>query len=453
MERNILLAKNPWWKGKEHFREDEDYRRWEEKKVKWIPKEIEDINLEPFSLHFVLGPRQVGKTTLIKLIIKSLLEKCRPEQIFYFRCEELKDYKELDDLLTSYFTLRNEFEVDSSYIFLDEITFAEEWFRTVKSWIDQGKFKNDVLIISGSTSFEIQKQAEYFPGRRGKGRDFFILPLSFREFVRVMSPEIYEKLPKISSIEEMMAKASKSFVFINELNHLLSLYFRTGGFPLSINSYAQNKKIEEPVKQTYLNWIKSDIAKSKRNINTAREILKAVIGKIPSPISWENIAKETSIKSPKTVNAYLHMFKEMFLINISYYLDLNNLTIDFGKNKKIHLMDPLFYELFEDWCLVEIRDKDNKKAEDILASHLLKFGKSSRIFSDEVFYWKNGFEVDSVIRAKDQAIGFEAKWSKNVRPIKSIVGQMKVVYLISQESFDFSQKITPLSVFLSLLDI
>ncbi len=453
MERNILLAKNPWWKGKEHFREDEDYIRWEEKKVRWVPKEVEEICMEPFSLHFVLGPRQVGKTTLIKLIIKSLLEKCRAEQIFYFRCDELKDYKELDELLTAYFTLREEFEIDSSYIFLDEITFAEEWFRTIKSWIDEGKFKNDVLVISGSTSFEIQKQAEYFPGRRGKGKDFLILPLSFREFIKIMNPKIHQKLPKISSFEDIMVKASKSFLFFDELNSLLKLYFKIGGFPLSINSYEQNKKIEEPVKQTYLNWIKSDIAKANRNINSGREILKATINKIPTPISWEKIAKETSIKSPKTVNAYLHMFEEMFLISISYYLDLNNLTIEFGKNKKIHLMDPLFYELFEEWCLIEIKDKDNKKAEDILASHLLKFGKSSKLFSDAVFYWKNGFEVDSIIRTKNKAIGFEAKWSKDIKPIKRIVGKLKEVYLISQEIFNSSQKIIPLSVFLSLLDV
>jgi predicted AAA+ superfamily ATPase len=32
-------------------------------------------------------------------------------------------------------------------------------------------FKGDVIIISGSASLEILKQREYFPGRRGSGRD------------------------------------------------------------------------------------------------------------------------------------------------------------------------------------------------------------------------------------------------------------------------------------------
>jgi len=457
MDKGILLGKNPWWRGKEHFKEDEDYKNWEEKKVRWVPQTLKEIELRPFSLHFIFGPRQVGKTTLIKLMIQKLLESNRivPQQVFYFRCDELRDYRELNELLASYFALREELGVNSSYIFLDEITFAEEWFRSIKSWIDDGKFKKDVVIISGSASLEIMKHAEYFPGRRGDGKDFLILPLSFREFIKVIKPDIHQKLPQLISLKEkeIRTKTSQAFVYFKELNSLLDLYLKIGGFPLAINSYVQEKKVTPPVQEVYLSWIKSDIAKVNRNINTAREILKSVINKIPTPISWENIAKETSIKSPKTINAYLHMFKELFLINISYYLNLNNLTIEFGKNKKIHLIDPLFYELFEEWCLVEVKDKENKKAEDLLASHLFRLGKNSKLFSDEIFYWQNSIEIDSVITTKNKAIGFEVKWGEKIKPIKAIVGKMKEIYLISKNAFEPSERIIPLSVFLSLLNV
>ena len=455
MERSVLLAKNSWWKGKEHFQEDEDYKKWDEKKIKWIPKLLERIELKPFSLHFIFGPRQVGKTTIIKLKIRELLEKTKPEQIFYFRCDEIRDYKELNELLESYFKMKEEFEVKSSYIFLDEITFAEDWFKTIKGWIDDGKFKNDVLVISGSASFEVKKHAEYFPGRRGNGRDFLVFPLSFREFVKIMKPEIYEKIPKIDSLDEkeIKTKALKSFVYLKELNYLLDTYLKIGGFPLAINSYSEEKRINDFVKETYLSWIKNDIVKLDRSINTAREILKSVLTKIPSPLSWESVAKETSIKSPKTINAYLNMFQELFLINISYYLNLNSLTIEFGKNKKIHLNDPLFYQLFEEWCLINIKDKENKNVEDLMASHLARFGKSSKDYSDEVFYWKNGMEIDSLIKTRDKVIGFEVKWSNKVNEIKTKIGKMKEVYLISKETFDIDRKIIPLSVFLAVLNV
>jgi predicted AAA+ superfamily ATPase len=76
-------------------------------KIKWIPLCIDEISLKPFSLNFVFGPRQVGKTTLLKLLIKKLLEQgIEKERIFYFRCDKLADYKELDEVLKTYFEFR-----------------------------------------------------------------------------------------------------------------------------------------------------------------------------------------------------------------------------------------------------------------------------------------------------------------------------------------------------------
>ena len=84
MDLEILVKKNPWWLGKEHIKEDVDYRKWEEKKIKWTPEIVDKININPFSLHFIFGPRQVGKTTAVKLLINKLLEKKNPKSIFYF---------------------------------------------------------------------------------------------------------------------------------------------------------------------------------------------------------------------------------------------------------------------------------------------------------------------------------------------------------------------------------
>ena len=457
MEQSILLRKNPWWKGKEHFQEDQDYRKWKEKKIKWEPRLKDEIGLDAFALHFLFGPRQVGKTTTMKLIIEKLLknEKIKSEQIFYFRCDELKDYKELHELLEAYFSFREQLNIKNSYIFLDEITFADEWFRTIKGWIDEGKFNNDVILISGSATLEIKKHREYFPGRKGKGKNYALYPLSFREFIKIMDEGLYTKLGTLSSLkeEEIKEKASKSFAHLAELNKLFVLYLKIGGFPLAINSYAENKEISFSVKETYISWIKSDLAKIGRDTTIAREIIKSMINKIPSPMSWEGIAKETSIKSPKTINAYIHIFEEIFLLAISSYMDLNALTAKFGKNKKIHLADPLFYELFEEWCLIDIKDKDNKKAENILAYHLLRFAKETRLFDEGVFYWQNNSEIDVILRSKEKALGFEVKWANDVKPVHLIIGKMKEVYVLSKHTYNIKEKIIPLSIILVLLNI
>ncbi|MGB9703716.1 MAG: AAA family ATPase, partial [Candidatus Micrarchaeales archaeon] len=153
MELEALIKQNPWWIGEKEIENDEDIKKWREGKIKWIPSLLEEINIKPYSLHFIFGPRQVGKTTLLKLLIKNLLEEgIEKERIFYFRCDKLANYKELDEVLKAYFEFRETKNISSSFIFLDEITFPTEWFRTIKYYIDVGEFRKDVLILTGSLS-------------------------------------------------------------------------------------------------------------------------------------------------------------------------------------------------------------------------------------------------------------------------------------------------------------
>src|SRR3989344_1544415 len=160
MEFEQLAEQNPWWKGKEFIESDFDLIRWGEKKHPWIPFFVEKINFEAFSLHILLGPRQVGKTTALKLIIRKLLEKSDSKSVFYFNCEDLADFKELTTVLKSYLELKNQWGVKNSFIFLDEVTSPKEWFRAVKFMIDKGDFRNDVVFLSGSSSIAIKRETE-----------------------------------------------------------------------------------------------------------------------------------------------------------------------------------------------------------------------------------------------------------------------------------------------------
>ncbi len=446
MELSFLIEKNPWWKGKEHFGEDEDYRRWSENSMNWTPEIVNTLPLKPFSLHILLGPRQAGKTTVVKLIIKRLLEDTDPKSVFYFRCDVIKDHVELLDILNSYLKYRDDLGIKKSYIFLDEITMPKEWFRAIKELIDSGKFKNDVVILTGSTSIKIKKSAELFPGRRGYGRDFSILPLSFRNLIKILKPDLYRKLPRLE-IDKIGDRALHALPYLDELRKMFELYLRIGGFPLALVSWKKNNSIDDSIKQVYLTWIKNDIYKAGKEESIAKEILKSVLSKIPSRISWEGISKEISVKSPKTVNSYLHLFSEMFLLHISYFLDPNSSFVEFGKNKKIAFIDPLIYSILEEWCLTRPVDPEPAIVEGIVTSHL------SRFFNNhEVYYWSNGTEVDVVVRNKERILGFEVKWQKKPDAKKIVIGKMKDVYVLSKDTFDKERKIIPISLFLAMLE-
>ena len=160
MDIEVLLDHNPWWRDKTEIEEDFDIKKWQNNRYRWVPDVVEEIPLNGFSLHFLLGPRQVGKTTAVKLIIKRLLENTDSKSVFYFRCDELSDYKELKEVLTSYLAFREENGIKKSFMFLDEVTSPREWFRAVKSLIDGGKFENDVLVLTGSNTLSVKKHID-----------------------------------------------------------------------------------------------------------------------------------------------------------------------------------------------------------------------------------------------------------------------------------------------------
>jgi hypothetical protein len=335
MEIKQLAEQNPWWKEKEAIEKDYDIAKWQEKKHKWMPSILNEISFSPFALHILLGPRQAGKTTAVKLLIKRLLSKKEPNSIFYFNCEELSDYKEVLELIETYLEFRKDFQISSSFIFLDEVTSPKEWYKAIKSLIDKGKLKNDVLLLTGSSSISIKKQIELFPGRRGKGKDFILMPLSFREFVGIINPGLHEKIEAVKNLAELEAKAAKAVLYLDELNKELKKYMVYGGFPLGIESIYNYK---EDAKRIYLSWIKNAVLKAERSDMIARQILKAMIERMPSAISWEKISKEIEIKSPKTVAAYTDLLRSMFALIILYSINVSSKKIKFGKNKKSILL-------------------------------------------------------------------------------------------------------------------
>lgn len=450
----VLASQNRWWKGKDNIAQDEDHRKWQAKKYKWVPNLIEEIETTPYSLHFLFGPRQVGKTTFLKLLVKKLLDSgAKEESIFYFRCDELSDFKELSEVITGYLNMRKRLGIKNSHILLDEITFPKEWYRSIKSLVDAGALKNDVLVLTGSTSLLVKREAETFPGRRGKGKDFTMLPLSFRNFIKVADAGLYSRLPSLKSLEEdeIRRRTAVCLPFLDELNELFEKYMSCGGFPLSVESFLTGGVVERSVHEAYLAWLKNDVAKIGRSVEIARAVVKVLLTKTPSPISWESIAKEIEIKSPKTANAYVHLLNSLFVTLTLHHIDPSRGSINFGKNKKIHFLDPLFYQAFSEWCLVNLKDPEPTIAEATVASHLARFSLRGEL-GENIFYWRNGAEVDVVVESNGLK-GFEVKWGEKAEAKRVMIGRMKQFAVLSKGAFREKPLMVPVSALLACMDV
>ncbi|MDW8034550.1 MAG: ATP-binding protein [Nitrososphaerota archaeon] len=386
-----MESQNPWW-----YREiDKTYEEWRKKKVKWIPPVINGFLFEPFSLNFLVGPRQVGKTTALKIWINErLLPKADPKSVFYFSCEELTSFRELGEVLDNYVSFKNGNRIKSSFIVLDEITFVEDWHRALKLRIDQGVFRNDVIVVSGSASLEILKQKEYFPGRRGKGKDIMFYPLSF--------PQYLKALKNLETIRESLIKIEDSMkanrVHQDVLEEFFRKYLLTGVFPLPIEEMFTRSKISFETRKVYIDWLKNDFVKLGSNETYMKEVLAYIVKARLAPVSWLSISRETLIASPHTTQAYVEDLERLFVVKVMNFIDVDS-KILYRKNKKIHITDPFLYDTICEFVKAELVVDD--KLESVVATHPAR--------KYPVFYSRNKTEIDIIVIMDNQQFGLEVK--------------------------------------------
>ncbi|MDT7892480.1 MAG: ATP-binding protein [Thermoproteota archaeon] len=433
----MIEEQNPWWISQELLLENEYYKKYLQSPNKWDPKIEEKLSLRPFSLNFIFGPRQVGKSTSLILLIKKLLdEKINPKSIFYFSCDKLADYKELDEVISMYLKFKKRERIKTSYIILDEVTFPKEWYRAIKFRIDKGDFNEDVLILSGSLSMEAKREIEAFPGRRGYGKTLIMLPLSFSSYIRIFGID----LPK-GNLDFVLNNYFKYQAYLPKLNDLLELYLITGGFPNPIKDFIIEGKVRNATIFDFLSSIISDINKLKRSEKFFKLTVKAIIEKSSSEFSFQSISKEYGVGNVKTAISYVHLMEKLFILKVIEAIDVNDLRVLSRKQKKFYFIDPFVYSAFSKWTMSKALD-ESKLLEALVVSHL------SRLF--EVNYIKRDEELDITIRHGDELIGFEVKLGR-VRKTLKVLGKMKKVFVLSKDTLD--EGVIPVSLFLAMLDI
>lgn len=102
---------------------------------------------------------------------------------------------------------------------------------------------------------------ERFPGRRGGGRDIFVLPLTFSEYERFIKKRNIKQLTFEPERIEEIFRVNR--VFRKKFEEDFQDYLITGGFPLAIKEFHEHGRTVEAEK-TYLDWLKTDLLKSNK---------------------------------------------------------------------------------------------------------------------------------------------------------------------------------------------
>ena len=330
---------------------------------------------------FIVGPRQVGKTTTCSNFIKN---------INYYNWDNQNHREKIlggPDLIAEELGL-NKLMNKPIIIVFDEIHKYSKWKIYLKGFFDvyQKKVK---IIVTGSSRLDIYKRSG--DSLMGRYLLYHMHPLSVRELTDISIPDREIQNP---------GKISQS-----KFNNLL----RFGGYPEPFlkkenRFYNQWKNLKEQ------QLFKEDLRDLTRiqdidQIHTMALLIKSQAGQM---INYSNIAKKINI-SVDTVRRWINVLESL------YYCFLIR---PWSKNvAKSLIKDPKCY--LWDWSVIE--DKGIKN-ENFIASHLLKyihwltdngFGKYGLYFIRD----KNKREVDFLV-VKNNTPWFliEVKSSQN-RPM------------------------------------
>ena len=100
IDYTYLELQNPWWEDKKTINNDLEIRELEKLPYQYRPKTVLNLPLRKGDINIITGPRQTGKSTAIKLYIRSLLEMdFHPKGVLFFNCDALSKHQDIINLI------------------------------------------------------------------------------------------------------------------------------------------------------------------------------------------------------------------------------------------------------------------------------------------------------------------------------------------------------------------
>lgn len=447
-----LTPFNPWWIQSDLIKKDDKLIEFGSQKYKFWPKFYRRYPLNKDGIFIIRGPRRVGKTTLIKLLIKKLLleKKLPAEAIMYSSLDRIVDFNKLFNLVKEYLDFARPRTNNRLHIFLDEATFVNQWIRAIKDLADRGLLKNSIITLTGSNVLELTASGERMPGRRGEifKPDINFYPLHFGEFLNVVAPDLVNTRP------ESLWQLTRP-----KLEKYLQDYILTGGFIFNINKYYQKKHLPSFVYELFSSWVTGDMYKLKRSEEFTLRLVEQIPKHLTSKISLSRLARETGMASALTASEYLELLERMFILFKTPYFSLDQKRPNIKKNIKVYFQDPFMLA-----SLVSkaegVLDEAFQAAQSYFSSkfmpqiaEMLVGSILNRFYNKRLFYgMSKNKEIDFVVKKGKVWKYFEVKYQRNISPKDIVLPEVlknKKITIITQNSFEKRTNLSliPLSIF------
>jgi uncharacterized protein len=341
-------------------------------------------NLDNRKILGLIGSRQVGKSSLMYLIIEHLFQKeVGANHILYFNLDDLKLhdlFKNLPDFIR--FIQPGE---SKKYIFIDEI----------QRLINPGLFLKEIydlnlnikIIYSGSSQLEIKsKLREHLVGR---ARQFEIHRLSFSEYIEFNRP-----IPPEEALEQML-------VF--------------GSYPeVSLETNGLDKQLA--LKDIYQSYVQKDLIDFLKvdNIDAFNKLLVLLSNQIGSLLVMDHLANALKI-SRADAEKYISVLEQTFVIKRIYPFH-KNYKKEITKTPKIYFMDLGM----RNFAINNFNDLTLRNDPGVLFENfiLLELLKNDWYSLNRINHWRttNQTEIDFFVTRGNATQAIEVKWGRDTTP-------------------------------------
>ena len=358
--KELLYQYNPWWEDTEYCQDVKSRDKYLSQMVKYS---------ESKQIVILTGLRRVGKTTLMKLFIKRLIGKrIDPKRILYV---SLDDYmlraSSIIDIIDEFRKIHKIKIEDKIYLFLDEVTYKEEFHIQLKNIYDNQNTK--IFAASSSASLLRDKKAsltgravtvevepldldEYlqFKGIRIKNRDIKLYQSYFLEYIKTggMPENIFNPGREylMNLIEDIIQKDITAFHGVKNhqiLRDYFTLLMERSGKQLSINKIANILGISVDSSKRYLEYFQASYlihllprwGKTNQILLSSKKIYAADLG-----IKYLFIGE-------RDIGSYFenYIYLKLRLKSQLYYIQESSTELDFYTDSKVIIESKYYSEL------------------------------------------------------------------------------------------------------------
>lgn len=318
----------------------------------------------------IYGPRQVGKTTLVRQLQAEV-----PDSL-YLNCDEPDIRAKLENKTSTELVA---FIGPKRLVVVDEGQRVRNIGLTLKLLVDA--YPQMQIVATGSSSFDLANQiAEPLTGR---AYEFHLFPLSVRE---------------ISSVHDRLT-----------LERLKDRWLIYGNYPEVITRPAE---AEEIVKNIATNYLYKDALQFQvlKKTEVMEKLLQALALQVGQQVSYTELANLLAIDS-QTVEKYIEILQQAFVI-FKLPPFSRNLRKELAKTRKIYFWDNgIRNALINNFNPVSLRGDVGVLWENFLiAQRIMTIVNERRSFNR--YFWRtwDKAEIDYVEEVGGNLAAFEIKW-------------------------------------------